>query len=130
MEAGEDRALVVRVALGDPASDARLPRTPKVGRIADDHHDLLVRLDPVRHAAVAGDRLVHEAQVVLDGGIVECVGHQKLRRAARDIGVVGLEGVVHTEFGDRVRPGLFLQPDQSAREFLEKSGLERLAVLQ
>ncbi|MFE1861471.1 hypothetical protein [Streptomyces anandii] len=93
-------------------------------------HHLLVRLDLVRHSAVAGDSLVHEAEVVLDGGIVECVGHQKPWRAARDVGVVGPEGVVHTEFGDGVRPGLFLQPDQSAREFPEKPGLERAAVLQ
>ncbi|MEV8065884.1 hypothetical protein AB0P32_07030 [Streptomyces sp. NPDC085995] len=116
MEASEDRALAVRVALSDPASDARLSRTPQVGRIADDRHGLLVRLDLVGHSAVAGDRLVHEAQVVLDGGIVECVGHQKPRRAARNAGVVGPEGVVHTKFGDGVRPGLLLQPDQSGEE--------------
>nr|WP_280641046.1 hypothetical protein [Streptomyces afghaniensis] len=68
--------------------------------------------------------------MVLDGGIVECVGHQKPRRAARDVGVVGPEGVVYTEFGDGVRAGLFLQPDQSAREFSEKPGFESPAVLQ
>lgn len=75
VEAGEDRALAVRVALGDPASDARLSRTPQVRRIADDHHDLLVRLDLVRQSAVAGDRLVHEAQLIhASASVLVCPG--------------------------------------------------------